>query len=122
MPKLGGKLSGVPVYVMLPLDTVGISGELSQTHRLWMDLEALKNVGVAGVVVDVWWGVVGREGLNQYDWKAYVDLVQMVESLGLRLKMVLSFHGCKNGDSIKCDQPITVVTYSDASVGDIHAH
>jgi beta-amylase len=107
---------------MLPLDTVGINGELSQTHRLWMDMEALKNVGVAGVVVDVWWGVVGREGPNQYDWKAYVDLVQMVESLGLRLKMVLSFHGCKNGDSIKYDQPITVVTYSDASVGDIHAH
>jgi beta-amylase len=50
----------VPVYVMLPLDTVGPGGHLGRARALAASLMALRGAGVEGVMVDVWWGVVER--------------------------------------------------------------
>jgi beta-amylase len=94
---------GVPVYVMMPLDTVGPGGQLSRQRAVAASLMALRGAGVEGVMVDVWWGVVEREGPGRYDWEAYAELVRMVERAGLRLQAVMSFHQCGGnvGDTCK---------------------
>lgn len=93
----------VPVYVMLPLDTVGMCGGLTRARALGASMMALRSAGVEGVMVDVWWGVVERVGPGRYDWEAYLELVRMAEKHGLKLQMVMSFHQCGGnvGDSCK---------------------
>jgi beta-amylase len=99
----GPRRGGVPVYVMLPLDTVGPGGQVLRARALAASLMALRSAGVEGVMVDVWWGVVEQEGPGRYDWEGYAELVRMVERAGLRLQMVMSFHQCGGnvGDSCK---------------------
>ena len=64
-------------------------------------------MGVDGVAVDVWWGVVEAKGPKRYDWSAYRALVRMVAAAGLKLQVVLSFHacGCNVGDSCTVSLP-----------------
>ena len=57
-------------------------------------LMALKTAGVEGVMVDVWWGLVEKDGPLKYNWDGYVELVQMVQKHGLKLQAVMSFHQC----------------------------
>ncbi|KAL5231165.1 hypothetical protein ABZP36_029941 [Zizania latifolia] len=102
----GGRRRGTPVYVMLPLDTVGPGGQLSRARTLAASLMALRSAGVDGVMVDVWWGVVEREGPGRYDWEAYAELVRMVERAGLRLQMVMSFHQCGGNVGDSCNIPL----------------
>jgi len=115
MTTLVDPLGGVPVYVMLPFNMVGADGQLSPTLTLKRNLEELKSVGVAGVVVEVWWGVVERKGPKKYDWSAYLQIVEMVKNARLRLKMVLSFHQCKIDDSINIPLPPWVVKEMEAN-------
>lgn len=104
----GGRPSkgGVPVFVMLPLDTVGPGGQLSRARALAASLMALRTAGVEGVMVDVWWGVVERDGPGRYDWEGYAELVRMVERAGLRLQMVMSFHQCGGNVGDSCNIPL----------------
>ena len=44
---------GVPVYVMLPLDTVGPGGQLSRQRAVAASLMALRGAGVEGIMVEV---------------------------------------------------------------------
>ena len=85
---------GVPVYVMLPLDTVSRDGQLQRPDELAERMSRLKRAGVEGVMVDVWWGIVERDGPLLYDWAAYLDLAGLANRIGLRLHAVLSFHSC----------------------------
>ena len=39
-----------------------------------MSLKTLKKMGVEGVMIDVWWGIVEREGPGTYDWTAYTQV------------------------------------------------
>ena len=66
-------------------------------------LMALKTAGVEGVMVDVWWGLVEKDGPLKYNWDGYVELVQMVQKHGLKLHAVMSFHQCGGnvGDSCR---------------------
>uniref|UniRef100_A0ACD5TM78 Uncharacterized protein n=1 Tax=Avena sativa TaxID=4498 RepID=A0ACD5TM78_AVESA len=97
---------GVPVYVMLPLDTVGPGGQVLRARALAASLMALRSAGVEGVMVDVWWGVVERDGPGQYDWEGYAELVRMVERAGLKLQMVMSFHQCGGNVGDSCNIPL----------------
>jgi len=36
-------------------------------------------------MMDVWWGLVEKEGPLRYSWEACVELVRMVERHGLKL-------------------------------------
>ena len=76
-------------------------------QALHAGLRALRSVGVDGVAVDVWWGVVEAKGPKRYDWSAYRALVRMVAAAGLKLQVVLSFHacGCNVGDSCTVSLP-----------------
>lgn len=98
----------VPVFVMLPLDTVTHGGNLNKPRAMNASLMALKSAGVEGVMVDAWWGLVERDGPLKYNWNGYAELVQMVQKHGLKLQVVMSFHQCGGnvGDSCRYGRPI----------------
>lgn len=93
----------VPVFVMLPLDTVTLGGSLNKPRAMNASLMALKSAGVEGVMVDAWWGLVEKDGPIKYNWEGYAELVQMVQKHGLKLQVVMSFHQCGGnvGDSCR---------------------
>lgn len=79
----------------MQLDTVDPETfELKDPETLRAQLTELKRVGVEGVMVDIWWGIVEREGPGIYDWKAYGELIEIVAEIGLKLQAVMSFHQC----------------------------
>lgn len=98
----------VPVFMMLPLDTINSKGDFQYSNSGWFheSLEMLVSTGVRGVAVDVWWGVVERNP-RQYFWDSYRSLFRLVESTGLRLQVVLSFHSCGGnvGDNVEIPLP-----------------
>eukprot|EP00253_Pinus_taeda_P016413 PITA_16413 len=87
-------IKGVPVVVMLPLDTVKPNGTLNRKRALNASLMALKSGGVEDVMVDVWWGLVEKDGPGNYNWSGYKELVDMVSKHGLKLQAVMAFHQC----------------------------
>ncbi|CAI9772454.1 unnamed protein product [Fraxinus pennsylvanica] len=73
---------------------------------MYASLFALKNAGVEGVMVDVWWGLVEKEGPLKYNWEGYAELVKMVQKLGLKLQVVMSFHQCGGNVGDSCSIPL----------------
>ncbi|XP_014520146.1 beta-amylase 3, chloroplastic-like [Vigna radiata var. radiata] len=96
----------VPVFVMLPLDTVTMGGTLNKPRAMNASLMALKSAGVEGVMVDAWWGLVEREEPLKYNWEGYAELVQMVQRHGLKLQVVMSFHQCGGNVGDSCSIPL----------------
>ena len=86
--------SPTPVFVMLPLDVISRDGELQHARSLDVSLRTLKKIGAEGVMIDVWWGIVERDGPELYDWSAYLELLHLVRDAGLKLNAVMSFHAC----------------------------
>ena len=90
---------------MLPLDSINTSNNnktvVNRRKAMDASLMALKSAGVEGIMVDVWWGIVERDGCGRYDWSGYADLFAMVRSHGLKIQAVMSFHQCGGnvGDS-----------------------
>ena len=109
--------SPTPVFVMLPLDVISRDGALQHRQALEISLRTLKKIGVEGVMTDVWWGIVERDGPETYDWTAYLELLDMVERAGLKLNAVMSFHACgaNVGDYFKVTLPQWVL---DAAAAD----
>ncbi|KAG2676518.1 hypothetical protein I3760_12G056200 [Carya illinoinensis] len=96
----------VPVFVMLPLDTVTQGGKLNRPRTMNASLMALKGAGVEGVMVDAWWGLVEKDGPLRYNWEGYAELVQMVQKHGLKLQVVMSFHQCGGNVGDSCSIPL----------------
>lgn len=94
---------GVPVYVMLPLDSVTMENTMNRKKAMNASFQALKSAGVEGVMIDVWWGLVERDEPRVYNWGGYDELLEMVEKLGLKVQAVMSFHQCGGnvGDSVR---------------------
>lgn len=106
--------NGLPVYVMLPLDSVWLTERdgvkvsvLKREKALKTGLRTLKQAGVEGVMVDVWWGVVEAAGPLQYDFSAYRQLFEEVVASGLKVQAVASFHaaGGNVGDTCNISLP-----------------
>jgi beta-amylase len=99
---------------MMPLDTIANDGSLNNPAGIRQDLQQLKSGGVDGfagvslspagiralsnsavcvhsVMVDVWWGVVERAGPRRYNWTSYLQLVNIVDQVGLKIQFVTSF-------------------------------
>ncbi|KAG6475031.1 beta-amylase 1, chloroplastic-like [Zingiber officinale] len=111
----GGAVKGVPVFVMMPLDTVKPGGGLNRRKAMNASLMALKNAGVEGVMVDVWWGIVEKERPGEYDWRGYDEFMDMARRIGLKVQAVMSFHQCGGnvGDSITIPLPEWVLEEMD---------
>lgn len=99
-------VKGVPVFVMLPLDTVNANGSLNRKRAMNASLMALKSAGVEGVMVDVWWGLVEKDGPCNYNWSGYRELLDMVSKHGLKLQAVMSFHQCGGNVGDSCNIPL----------------
>jgi len=102
---------GVPVFVMLPLDSISHNNTVNRRRALNASLQALRSAGVEGVMMDVWWGLVEREAPGQYNWSGYRELLEMVKKHGLKVQAVMSFHQCGGnvGDSANIPLPKWVV-------------
>ncbi|KAL9270207.1 Beta-amylase 3, chloroplastic-like protein [Drosera capensis] len=100
----GGKR--VPVFAMLPLDTITNGGSINKPRAMNASLKALKSAGVEGVMVDAWWGLVEKDGPLRYNWDGYAELVQMVQRTGLKLQVVMSFHQCGGNVGDSCSIPL----------------
>lgn len=92
---------GVPVYVMMPLDSVTWNHTVNRKKAMNASLQALKSAGVEGIMMDVWWGLVERETPGEYNWGGYTELLEMAKKHGLKVQAVMSFHQCGGnvGDS-----------------------
>ena len=89
---------------------------LTRGRALEAALAALASAGVAGVMVDVWWGVVEGGGPGLYEWDAYADLFARAADAGLAVQAVLSFHaaGGNVGDTCTVPLPPWVLAAGDA--------
>lgn len=54
-------------------------------------LKNLKSIGIDGVMVDCWWGIVEPHAPQQYNWKGYTRLFDIVRDLKLKLKVTFFF-------------------------------
>ncbi len=97
---------GVPVYVMLELDTINLDGSLKDVSGLTNNLKTLKSGNVYGVLIDVWFGVVEGDAEKQYNFKGYLQLADICKSIGLKLQTVMSFHQCGGNVGDACDIPL----------------
>ncbi|PQM41911.1 beta-amylase 3 chloroplastic-like [Prunus yedoensis var. nudiflora] len=88
---------GSPVFVTLPLDTVGPLGLLRRPRAMVQSLKALAAAGVEGVVMEVWWGLVERDQPMLYNWEGYLEIVALARRCGLKVRAVLAFHQCGTG-------------------------
>ncbi|KAM1053141.1 hypothetical protein FF1_000654 [Malus domestica] len=77
----------VPIYVMLPLGVINMNSELVEPEALRNQLQVLKSVGVDGVMVDCWWGIVEAHSPQGYNWSGYKKLFQIVRDLNLKLQV-----------------------------------
>ncbi|XP_004306786.1 PREDICTED: beta-amylase 2, chloroplastic [Fragaria vesca subsp. vesca] len=100
----------VPIYVMLPLGVINMNSEVVEPEVLMDQLRALKSVGVDGVMVDCWWGIVEAHNPQSYNWSGYKKLFQIVRDLNLKLQVVMSFHECGGnvGDDVHIPLPYWV--------------
>jgi len=74
---------------LLQLGTINAENEVSEPEVLNRDLQVLKRVGVDGVMVDCWWGLVESKGPQRYNWSGYHDLFNMVRDIGLKQQVLL---------------------------------
>jgi len=93
------------VFVMLPLDFALESRALSPS-QFHQRLRRLADIGVRGVMVDVWWGLCEPQP-EVYDFSKFVDLADQCKSLSLEMQAVMSFHQCGGnvGDSVYIPLP-----------------
>lgn len=83
------------LYVGLPSDAVSETDVINHARAISAGLKALKLLGVEGVELPVWWGIVEREGRGSYNFSGYLSLVEMVQKAGLKLHVSLCFHASK---------------------------
>ncbi|GLT42006.1 hypothetical protein SLA2020_160300 [Shorea laevis] len=88
-------LGGSRLFVGLPLDVVSDCNTINHKRAISAGLQALKLLGVEGVEMPVWWGMVEKEANGKYEWSAYLALAEMVQKLGLKLRVSLCFHASK---------------------------
>lgn len=89
-------IDGVKLYVGLPLDTVSNCNTINHARAIATGLKALKLLGVDGVELPVWWGVVEKETMGKYNWTGYHAIVEMVQILDLKLHVSLCFHSSED--------------------------
>lgn len=101
--KMGSRSRGVPVFVMMPLDSVKMDHTMNRKKAMNVSLQALKSAGVEGIMVDVWWGLVEKDSPREYNWAGYSELLEMAKKHALKVQAVMSFHQCGGnvGDSCK---------------------
>nr|GMD70077.1 beta-amylase 1, chloroplastic [Ipomoea batatas] len=104
--KMGSRSRGVPVFVMMPLDSVKMDHTMNRKKAMNVSLQALKSAGVEGIMVDVWWGLVEKDSPREYNWAGYSELLEMAKKHGLKVQAVMSFHQCGGNVGDSCNIPL----------------
>ncbi|XP_020239550.1 beta-amylase 1, chloroplastic isoform X2 [Cajanus cajan] len=84
--------NGSPVFVTMPVKSVGPEGRVARPKTIMFSLKALASAGVEGVVIEIWWGLVEKNEPRAYDWRGYEELFMMACKCGLKVRVVLAFH------------------------------
>lgn len=110
-------LNYVPIYVMLPLEVVMPDNNFPNQDDIKRQLCQLRDAGVDGVMVDVWWGVIESIGPKMYNWNAYRSLFQVIKDCGLKVQAIMSFHQCGGnvGDAVSIPLPQRVLQIGDSN-------
>ncbi|KAK4737771.1 hypothetical protein R3W88_001468 [Solanum pinnatisectum] len=106
---------GVKLFVGLPLDAVSSTNTINHARAIAVGLKALKLLGVDGIELPVWWGVVEKETRGQYDWTCYLALAEMIQKLGLKLHVSLCFHASEEA-KIQLPEWVSQIGESDPSI------
>jgi len=77
--------------VSLDKDVLTPQNTLGYGEALRVGLKALKLLGIQGITVDIYWGLVEKKP-QQYDWQGYRSLLRMICDMGFRTKVNLCFH------------------------------
>ncbi|CAN0855934.1 Inactive beta-amylase 9 [Linum grandiflorum] len=85
----------VRLFVGLPLDVVSECNSINHSRAIAAGLKALKLLGIEGVELPLWWGLVEKEGKGRYDWSGYLAVAEMVQNADLKLHVSLNFHANK---------------------------
>lgn len=78
----------------MQLGVVNGKNVFEDPDTLEKQLKKLKEIGVDGIMVDAWWGLIELKGPKQYDWSAYRSLFELVAKIGLKIQAIMSFHQC----------------------------
>ncbi len=74
-------------YIMAPL-------KITDWDKFDRDLQSVKEKGIQGVTIDVWWGKVEGQGDQVFDWSYYDKAFRAIKDKGLKIIPILSFHKC----------------------------
>lgn len=96
----------VPVYVMMPLNTVTNNLTINNPDKLQSQLNTLAGAHVDGIMIDVWWGLVERDAPSKYVWTPYLQLISMARQANLKMHVIMSFHQCGGNVGDDCDIPL----------------
>ncbi len=69
-------------------------------------LAVAKQIGVEGVSVDVWWGLVEQTGDQQFNWQYYDAIFADIRNSGLNIIPIMAFHQCGGNVGDDCDIPL----------------
>ncbi len=69
-------------------------------------LAVARQIGVDGVSVDVWWGLVEQAGDQQFDWQYYDAIFADIRAAGLKIVPIMAFHQCGGNVGDDCDIPL----------------
>ncbi|KAK4490867.1 hypothetical protein RD792_001582 [Penstemon davidsonii] len=98
----GNGLSGisyVPVYMRLATGLINNFCQLMDPGGIREELQHLKSLGVDGVVVDCWWGIVEGWTPQKYEWTGYREMFNIIREFGMKLQVVMAFHEYGGHDS-----------------------
>lgn len=69
-------------------------------------LKIAKDTGIRAVTVDVWWGLVEKDGDQKFHWEYYDRIVMTIQEAGLHWVPIMSFHQCGGNVGDECNIPI----------------
>ena len=80
--------------------------EVADWNLFRRQLEESKKMGIDGISVDVWWGMVEKDGDNIFHWEYYQKIFSEIISNGLEIIPILSFHSFDPGPNSAFRAPI----------------
>lgn len=78
----------------------------AQWQAFESDLQTAKKMGLDGISVDIWWGLVEGTGDQQFDWRYYHKMVNLLAKYQLQWIPIMSFHQCGGNVGDTCNIPI----------------
>ena len=80
------------LFVGLPLDVVSEDNEVVNEKAIISGLQILRLLGVEGVELPIWWGIVEKEAIGKYNWSSYLSIIELIQEMGLKVQVSFCFH------------------------------